>query len=155
MGTSADTRRGVMVRPNTSKVLFESGWTPGRRIQTDSAESALINEGYPIWTSLLEFISSYDGLALQFTRGEHQSNAWFGFDRVIATTSKEWIEEYQMRTGLSLTPIGRAYGDHLVLLSAADGSFFGGYDNELFLLGKNVDDMLDTLVSGVGFEEVE
>jgi hypothetical protein len=121
-------------------LLGESGWSPSRRIDVADAVTGWVQRGYTASAAAREFVAEFDGITFTYPRhpldgGTHTCV----LDAVAATRSvaPARVREYQERTGEPLCPVGRAASGHVVLLVAASGRVYGGYDDFLARYGDN------------------
>ena len=140
----------MILDPATADALARSGWTRDRRVSVDEDVAELTHEGYGTWPSLLGFLAAFSGVQIFFNRNGRRESAWFGAKRETAESYKAWVDDYTLRVGRRLAPIGRAYGTHLLLLAGEDGAFYGGFDDEFVHLGGSAEEMLNALVTGEG-----
>lgn len=126
--------------------LQAAGWTPGREADPGDDLSALSEAGYSPWPELIAFLREFTGLRLSFIRGGVEDSAWFSASRACASLPSAWVRDWEARAGSRLVPVGNAYRDHLTLLAAADGRFFGTYDEFMTFLGNSPYTMIDSLI---------
>jgi hypothetical protein len=132
------------------KALEAAGWFPERRVEVMSSEDALRGAGLRVWPGLMDFLGEFQGLRVAFTREGTIDSAWFDPTAAASPTLVPTIADYEERIGVGVAPIGYAYRDHLLLLLADDGRFFGGYDDHLTELGSSALEAIDALISGRG-----
>jgi hypothetical protein len=64
----------------------------------------------------------------------------------LKVSGKSWIQgQYAMRVGKPLCVIGAASDDYLILSMDPDGAVYGGYDEQLVIVGNSADDAIDSL----------
>jgi hypothetical protein len=114
--------------------LVASGWTPGRRVDADNDVVSL-------------FLQEFTGLTLSFVRNGREDQVWFEAARACQWIKRDWIKQYETMVGGTLSPIGYGYHDHMVLLAAEDGRFFGAYDDYVGFLGDSPCEMIANLVT--------
>lgn len=145
----------ALMDPMTVRALLDAGWRPGRRVNSTPSVEALQTAGYSVWPDLRPFIEQFGDLTVHITRNGRPDAFWFDPSRAIRLSFRSWVEEYEGRVGSPLVPVGYAHHDHLLVLVAADGRWFGGYDDVFGLLGQDAADALDALVGGQGLRSFE
>ena len=142
------------MREHTRATLVAAGWRPDRAVSVDRAVRALHGAGHMVWPGLLDFLKRFVGLHVSFEVGDQADWFWFDPERAIALCWASWVDEYKARAGQVVVPIGYGARDHMLLLLGEDGTWFGGYDDVVGVLGYDVEGMLDALVEGREFLEV-
>src|SRR5579872_6240667 len=126
--------------------LAEAGWSGTRSVDIAHYRAALEAEGYELHAHASSFLRSFGGLRLVAPGDQH-----FHFNAADAARSgsPDWVvETYAKRVGEPLCAIGEAFNGHLVLAMSPTGRVFGGYDDELILIGN--DESEAWCVRGVG-----
>ena len=118
-------------------VLREAGWIPERHVAMDEHESAIAAAGYLQSDRISAFLAEYGGLAVGAPVSGFSEVIAIDPISAIATTSRATVEEYEELVSAPLIPVGAAYGGYLVVMMAADGRFFGGYDDYLVYAGQS------------------
>jgi hypothetical protein len=108
---------------------------------------SLSGGGHPIWPGLVAFLQEFTGLTLSFVRNGREDQVWFEAARACQWIKRDWIKQYETMVGGTLSPIGYGYHDHMVLLAAEDGRFFGAYDDYVGFLGDSPCEMIANLVT--------
>ncbi|HXA29903.1 MAG TPA: SUKH-3 domain-containing protein [Candidatus Angelobacter sp.] len=128
-------------------VLRTAGWSADRTVATDSAATALARDGHAIWDALLAFLREFSGLTIRFMRNGREDSAWFDAERATAWADTTSVRAYEERLRTTLSPVGYAHHDHLLLLVARDGRFLGAYDDFLADLGRSPVELLRNLLN--------
>jgi hypothetical protein len=126
--------------------LKDAGWTPQRTASTRTDEEALASEGYLVWPTLVQFLESFSGLTIAFEKNGRRDSIWFSAEKAVALSDATWVDEYSNDISTSLAPVGCAYHDHLLILCAANGKFYGSYDDYLARLGSSPLEMVANLL---------
>lgn len=138
-------------------VLFNSGWTIGRKADISKEKKCLNKENY-ILTPIVEiFLQEYGGLTIYFkTISEQEDFVHFDVCRAIKDFDKQWIcDDYMNRISSSnLCIIGQAYSNHLTLLMDEFGVVYGCYDDLLYLMGKSGEVAIKNLITKNGIIEI-
>ena len=132
--------------------LKKSGWSPGRSVDITKDMTAFAREGVPQFKAVVDFLREHSGLVINFDR-IGPDKIWFSGQSAAELMAPAWIESYSQRIGFRLAPVGAAYGEHLTLLIAEDGSWYGGFDDEFGSLGNSFLDALENLLLNEGFIE--
>jgi hypothetical protein len=137
-----------MTGSDGAELLAEAGWSPNREVDVAGDIGALRADGYPVWESLARFFAQFSGITVRYTRNGRADAVWFGGGRAVAWADAGWVEDYAARVGQRLAPVGYAHHDHLLVMAAEDGKFFGGYDDVLVLLGSSPPELVGNLAAG-------
>ena len=129
------------------RLLRVAGWSPGRSVDVSSPRAMLEERGYAVGPLTEAFLREFDGLTVDYVRNGHADSVWFDAGRASVEADAEWVAEYGRRLGESLVPIGFSNHDHLLVMIAGSGSFYGGFDNFLCQLGPSAPAMIDNIVS--------
>lgn len=138
------------------RVLRLSNWYPSRSVDIRDDLVALERAGYTQFSAATDFLREYSGLTVVFYRNGFDRNdgadeAWFSASGACEIVDSSWVEEYSRRARVQLVPLGATYREHLTLLIGADGSWYGGFDDEFGLMGRDVLDLLENLIENKGF----
>jgi len=122
------------------KILLESSWRKGRKIDTSLFKEILVKEGYDWFPSVENFLSEFGNLRLVFLSSNGKKDS-LHFD-VIKTANDidvRWItEDYSKRIeSENFCIIGQAFSDHMTLFMDGQGRVYGGFDDQLFSVGEN------------------
>jgi SUKH-3 immunity protein len=135
------------MRDSTERLLRAAGWHPGRSLETASVRSFLESEGYHVSDQAEQFLREFTGVSIDFTRNRRTDTIWFDGKRAGSLADLDWVTYYEEQVKTSLTPIGYSNHEHLLLMAAADGSFYGGYDDFLWPLGEPATEMIEKLLN--------
>jgi hypothetical protein len=127
---------------DVERVLLDSGWQPGRRVEISATVSALECAGYTVVEPAEDFLGEFMGLRLVGS----VTKAHFGPLEARGLGSSDSFA-YSEFAGASLTPVGEIIGDSLLLVDAG-GRVFSGYANCLALVGANVPEALTFICRG-------
>ena len=144
-----------MMQPATLRVLTAAGWQPERQVDVAPAVRSLEAAGYAPWTSLVALLEPLVDLRVPITRNGRPDAFWFDPARAAEFSFRSWVGEYERRAGKPLVPVGFAHHDHLLLLVAPDGFWYGGYDDTFGVVGSNAEEMLSALVEGAGLRPLD
>jgi hypothetical protein len=123
-------------------LLTDASWTPSRRIDVKQARSALVADGHAVWPALEAFLASFDGLRITWMRSGSLDALWFDAARATAQIDPVGVRMLENPLGCRLAPIGATFNEHMTVLAAEDGRFFGDYD-DVWLLGDDIDSFFD------------
>lgn len=133
-----------------ARSLTAAGWREGRRVAVDQARTVYLSEGYE-WPDVVEtLVSEFGGLTFGEQFGPFGDILTVDASLAVSGIYKERIEEYEEFLKVKLFPVGVAARGVLTVMLGSDGSFYGGYDDELDFLGTNVREMLGRLTLGPG-----
>ncbi len=133
--------------------LRAAGWHPGRRVDITRAVHALEADGHQVSSELRRFLAEYDRLEVTekprpgvLRREQNLRRITFAATETGGVDA-EWARAYEDVVGCRLAPVG-GYS-HMTIYHGADGKFYGGFDREFGLLGRDVADV----VAGILFED--
>jgi hypothetical protein len=119
-----------------------AGWTTRRRVDITPARTALVADGHDPWPALETFLARFDGVRVTWIRNGRIDALWFDAARATAEIGAVNIRMAEDAIGCRLAPVGRVFSDHMTVLAAEDGRFFGDYD-DVWLLGADLDSFFD------------
>ncbi|MBT1699243.1 SUKH-3 domain-containing protein [Fulvivirgaceae bacterium PWU4] len=132
----------------TQKALSESGWQEDRKIDIQSFKFDLVKEGYPWFGKVESFLQAFGGLNVKFLRSD-RSQDFFQFDpsRAVQDIDVRWVkDDYSKRLqNINLCVVGQAFGGHMTLLISEDGKMYGGYDDNLYLIGNDGSEAIENI----------
>lgn len=132
-------------RDSVIQVLQRGGWFDGRSIDLAPVEDALRKLGYPLFPAVQIFLAEFGELSFE-TRDPRPRVARNFHFRPLDVSGKSWIlGPYTRRAGKPLCVIGAASDDYLLLSMDPAGVVYGGYDDDLVILGRSPDDAIDAL----------
>jgi hypothetical protein len=137
------------------EVLASAGWQPSRREDAVDVIATVASHGYDVGPKLALLIANVVGVTLQFMRSAHTDYIVFDPRRATELSFRAWVDDYSERAGTPLVPLGFSNHEHLLLLAADDGRWFGGFDDEFGQLGRSVPELVDTIINNRGFQEVD
>lgn len=76
--------------------------------------------------------------------------AWFDATKAVLDRDKGRVDTYSTRIAARMVPVGCALSDHLLVLLAEDGRFFGGYDDFLTELASDPIDLVESFIDERG-----
>lgn len=131
--------------------LLNAGWYSSRRISTLKFNFLLLFSGYKLTPYLDSFLTEFGGLKINY-KTENGNVFLFHFNiyKAVRDFDIKWIkEDYLNRVNeKSLCVIGQAFSNHITLMLSDSGKIYGGYDENLFLIGINIHDSIEFLCSG-------
>lgn len=137
------------------KALNAAGWSEGRNVDVSRALGSLEAAGYPMSPGLVEFLASFSGITVGYNdfRTGLAATLWIDGGAAVDLEAAVGLQDdpdrlprYEQGLGRSLTPIGAAGNDELLLLFADDGSVFGEYQGILAWLGSNLAEAVGALI---------
>lgn len=135
------------------RALRASGWYSSRCVDIAEDLAAYERQGFVPFAAAVEVLREYSGLTICFDRPGGLDEAWFSGRLASTMMASAWVEDYSLRAGIPLLPVGAAYTEHLVLLVGTDGSWYGGYDDVFGSLGGNFLDSLENIIENREFVE--
>lgn len=134
------------------KLLADAGWTNDRRVDVERHIAALEEQNFSVGSATSELISNIAALTIRFSRAGRSDKIRIDPSVAVRAVAKAWVDDYSDRVGTALLPMGLSNHEHLLLLVAEDGRWFGGFDDEFGFLGPSVRVMVDTLANDRGFQ---
>jgi hypothetical protein len=138
---------GVCFDPQVDTVLRKFGWTPDRRVPVEHWVESLTADGYTVHDAALPFLRNLGGLRVEPPNGGDA----IVFDPLWAHGEFDRIAAWQAQHGLVLFPVGQVLA-YYMLFVAADGSVYVGMDEDLYVLGGNMNQALYKLIFERGGE---
>lgn len=118
----------------------------------------LEKHGFKLSSLQRTFVLLYGGLIINQRKFLKQINEYyvttnhFKIDKAIFSNDISWVtEEYSERVGKNLIIVGEYENRHGIISMSSDGYFYVGYDDLLYLLGRNIDEMFHRLINDKGF----
>jgi hypothetical protein len=121
-------------------LLLQAGWSPGRRVEVGSMLAELCTAGHDVVAPAREFLATYSGLTIR------NGNRVLRIDghRAARNADVEWCADYTEAIGRAVTPVGEY--SHLTLMIDESGEFWGGFDADYGLLGKDLVEVVHALM---------
>jgi len=115
--------------------------------------ACLLNEGYPWFPAVAEFLEEFGGLTIRFGRREQVEV--LKLDACKAAEDR-WFPDYYapIIDRAQLCAIGLVYTDHLLLFMDDAGNVYGGYDEFLYFVGSSGTDAIEALCSNRALPEI-
>ena len=136
--------------------LVLSGWSDDWCFGTNAFEEACRANGYASLSEAVRFVSEFGGV-----RGEHRayrssSTACFDLDplKALRDISKERVDNYVLRFGEVMVPVGEVLSGHLTLMISSGGSVLGGYDDYLCIIGDSIENGINAIFNFREYIEV-
>jgi hypothetical protein len=128
--------------------LTEAGWYQGRVVELGPALAALAEAGHVPDDTFLCFAAQYEGLVVRYTCDDgFQDEIHFNIREGCANATPGWARRYSQRCGEVLIPFGTANTEHTQLLRSPAGNFYGGFDDEFWMLGRCVEELVENIVA--------
>jgi len=138
-------------------VLMSAGWYPTRKINTKIIQEELISIGCIWFKAVNDFLEEFGGLSIPFNRQDGSIDTiCFDVERLIRKIDISWItDEYKNRLdSRDLCLVGQAYTGHIILFMDQEGVIYGGYDEEVFLIGENSYQAITTIIENLPIKEI-
>ncbi len=119
-------------------LLLNAGWLPGRQVDMAEEIAALEAEEFTVTDAAATFLREFSGLSI-VGPGNRNPLVIGGPDLALDADSG-WSDLYSDAIGTTLTPVGEY--SNLVLFITADGTFWGGFENEYGCAGSSLDDVI-------------
>ncbi|MBT1711949.1 SUKH-3 domain-containing protein [Fulvivirgaceae bacterium PWU5] len=141
----------------TREIVMRSGWFEGRQINTSAFQEMALNEGYFWFDKADQLLTEFGNLKILFnTTVGVDETAHFDAIKAMRDIDPKWIKEsYFLRIDSKrLCPIGQAYSNHMTLMVDTEGDIYGGYDDFLCLVGRDVQEALTAICANKKFPEL-
>lgn len=119
-------------------LLLSAGWYPGRQVDVVDQIAALEAEEFTVTDAAAAFLREFSDLSL--VGPGNRNPLEIGGPDLPLDADSGWCDLYADAIGTALTPVGEY--SNLVLFIAADGKFWGGFENEYGCAGSSLDDVL-------------
>lgn len=139
-----------------SKVLRDSGWYHGRKVDIAHYLSAWRQAGYSPKGRVLEFTASFAGLKIVHD-GYKIGISESVFDPLLAlnTAAPARVkEDYSVWAGCHLTPVGVAYSEHMTYCMAENGALYGGFDDYFCIIGESAEEAFENVFFRKSFLQI-
>lgn len=133
---------------NIEGYLINCGWYTGRKIDIEHIIEAWKADKYKIFNSAIVFIQSFNGLniAHEAYRGKEKDFSYFNSIKATEGIDPAWIfEEYSLKAGSDLLPIGFGYSEHLTYFIDPSFKFYGGYNDYFCKIGDSVNSFFNNI----------
>lgn len=137
------------INDEAKKILHSMSWSDRRHNDPSIYAEALKEEGYDVFPEALSFFSRFGGLEGK-KPASRVPNAYesihFNPIKAASTIYRERVSAYEQRVNERLVVVGESNNRHFVILISESGRMFSAFDDDLFLLGENQSDGLNTLL---------
>ncbi|MHC0019162.1 SUKH-3 domain-containing protein [Acinetobacter pittii] len=133
---------------NIEEYLINCGWYKGRKTDIEHTVEAWKADKYKIFNSAIVFVQSFNGLniAHEAYRGKEKDFSYFNSIKATEGIDPAWIiEEYSLKAGNDLLPIGFGYSEHLTYFIDPSFKFYGGYDDYFCKIGDSVNSFFNNI----------
>ncbi|CAA0285338.1 SUKH-3 domain-containing protein [Acinetobacter baumannii] len=133
---------------NIEKHLIEYGWYAERKIDIKSVIETWKADNYRVFDSAIFFVQSFNELNIvhEAYRGKEKDSSYFNSIKSTKGIDPAWIfEEYSLKAGNDLLPIGLGYSEHLTYFIDSSYRFYGGYDDYFCYIGDSVNSFFNNL----------
>jgi len=118
----------------TKERLKQAGWSEHRKIDITVIKDTLQKRGFIISSENEQFLSSFMNLELVYPNGECL------FEFKVLNYSIKHFEKFYPLIGKEFILIGSIRNYYIDLLLATDNSMFASTDDQVFLIGNNLDE---------------
>jgi SUKH-3 immunity protein len=137
--------------------LRRAGWRPGRQVP-DLVESwkgsLMLSDGFEMFESAEEVLLEFGGLSIdQKGPGVTCAREPFTFDPTLAAGEGDRFSDLSSLVNARLYPLGEAAGGNL-FWTIGENRHVYLLMNEISLLGKNIEEALERLITGLEAEEL-
>lgn len=132
--------------------LIKSGWEKDRVVEIENVLSILLQEGYGVNETQLNFLREFTFLNIEYENPRLKDCILtITLDPIKANESifRDLVEEYEAYCNEKFIIIGEVDKENMTLYMSNLGVFYGGYDNFLIKLGLNFNDMILNLINGI------
>ncbi len=138
------------------ETLETAGWNKNRCINIDNQMQVLKDEGYGLFEYASEIIKSFDGIYISPERGKG-IKSYIGdveFD-VVGSGSGEYdrLELIEKMSNESMFPLGMVFGQWFLYVGKSHRIYMSDA-NKLYLLGENIEDFLNNIIT-IGNKPIE
>jgi len=132
----------------SERLLRAAGWTPGRRkrVRAWHAARRLERAGFVVWPELRDLLANLEGLTVRWENHSHTDQLRFKACVAVKAAKFEIACDPGPAIGSRWAPIGMIFQDHMQVLVAEDGRFFGTWFPDLWLLGETFDAFIDDVL---------
>lgn len=127
----------------TLKILSESGWYEGRKIDITEFKDNLKQIGYTVFQPVKDFIEEFGDLVVKDTINEEVHDTSVKFTSYYANGSFKSEENYAQER---LVPVGKVDSDYLILFVSESGKVYCSTGK----LGDSAMEAWENLISGNG-----
>jgi hypothetical protein len=141
----------------TLNALQEGGWSPSRRINLSEFELLAKECGFLISDPIREFLGSFGNLHVMCRTVNKDNYFHFYPRRATEDIDLTWVHKtYSERLeGAKLFVVGQAYSNHMTLMMDQTGKVYGGFDDDLFMVGENGIAAVNNLCANAKFPTIE
>jgi hypothetical protein len=135
--------------PEVDRCLRTAGWTPSRQVETSGWLTQLSSEGYTVVAAARPILQSLGGLTIFPVEEDDQAFTPQPFDFCpldAGSGQRDLVELWEKRLGQPLLPLGQAFG-YMTLLVAGDGRILAGETDTLHLIGQDIDEALEVMIT--------
>lgn len=143
---------------SVKKILLESGWFQGRKIDTTNYGNFAKKEGYPWFGIAEEFLSEFGDLKLFFHKRNGRNDLLhFNMIKAMQDFDLTWIkEDYSRRLNTDiLCVIGQAYDNHMTIIMDSEGKVYGSFDDSLFFIANSGQNSIETICLDLSLQEIK
>ncbi|AFZ26624.1 hypothetical protein Cylst_4546 [Cylindrospermum stagnale PCC 7417] len=141
----------------TTTLLYHAEWHESWNIDTTEYKEVLESEGYSIYPTVMNFLSSFGGLHVKYPHKRVprlEDDFHFNVPEAVANIYPERVKDYSDRVGVPLCIIGESNRVHMVLMMAPEGKVYAGYDEFMVFVGDSGVDAIEALCSGRDLVEI-
>lgn len=138
-------KNGDIPTKETLKILRDSGWYAGRKIDISEIKGNLEQRGYVVFPTVEDFMREFGDLVIEDTVNEEMHNTSIRFTDYYRHGSFKSEEKY---AGEKLVPVGMIDSDNLLLFVSESGKVYCSTGK----LGDSAMEAWDHLISGHGFK---
>lgn len=137
-------------------LLEEAGWYEGRRVDIEYMIDDLRKAGLTIPNDLIsELLTEFWNLELNFILSDGlSSNIRLNIEEAMMGIMIEELEKLQRATNDKLVPAGLIHFESALLFVSYSGKFYMIVERQMFLIGQNFFDMLETVVFRKGISQL-
>ena len=131
-----------LLDPYVVKVLKDSGWFEGRKVNITPIIEALENEGYICFEYAREVLESLNGISIDTKGFGEYWGAQFDIDALDAGSGEYGsLEHFELIANEKLFPIGHNPIEFIYV--GESKKVYGGCWNEFRLIGQNIEEYLN------------
>jgi hypothetical protein len=141
------------------KLLHSAGWTSERAIDISHYERQFAIDGHELTAPVRDALRSLGGIRVQFPHPrDDTATTDIMLDPLIASNNfharRDELLEYDRRIDDIVVPFGTLHRCYMLILCSRRGGFYAAYDDELYLLGPNLEVALETAFFGAEYLEI-
>ena len=130
-----------MFSEKTLDILYKSGWSEDRRIDTSEYSHLLANDGYQLFDIQRQFLSSFGGLHIVGVKNRPDLH----FDLAQTYLSAGDLEYVSDGLVTILSPVGEFSNEHELITMSSEGKIYYVYEEHSYLWANSGEEAIEIL----------